>query len=103
MLFIIEIKWKRRRPQSGEEPTGITTYAEFARSLTAAKNKAGRKFRQHYGAHRTIQTTSEQADPAGLYSDRIDCGSGQNYGICQICGKGHGIPVMQDGAVTAAL
>jgi hypothetical protein len=103
MLYLIDIKWKRRAPQPGEEPTGTTTQAEFARSSRAAINKAGRKFRQHYGAHRLIQSVSEQAEPATTQHERIDCGSGQDYGICQICGKGHGIAIMQDGLASASL
>ena len=103
MLYLIDITWTRRAPQPGEAPTGTTTQAEFARSLQAAKNKASKKFRQHYGAHRRIETVTEQADPAGIYQDRIDCGSGQDYGICRICGKGHGIAIMQDGIASASL
>jgi hypothetical protein len=32
---------------------------------------------------------------------RQDCGSGQDYGICKVCGKGHGFSLIRNGQPTA--
>jgi hypothetical protein len=65
MLFLIDISWSHRAPEHGQAATGTTTYAQFARSLPAAKRKANAKFRRHYGTHRAITATAQQPTPAG--------------------------------------
>jgi hypothetical protein len=95
MLYLIQIHWIRRHPELDRPDAGTTTYAEFARSLAAAKRKASSKFRRHYGQHLAAQTVCEKPDPAGIYDPeqppRIDCGHNHPYGICPNCNRGHGI------------
>ena len=102
-LFIIDIQWDRRRPEAGSDNTGTTIQVEYARNLKRATNQACGKFRRHYGAHRAITGTSQRTDlaipkPSPLY---VDCGSGQDYGICRKCDKGHGHVLIRDGVPTS--
>jgi hypothetical protein len=45
--------------------------------------------------HQTRRAASLQS------STRIDCGSGQHYGICKDCGQGHGHVLVRDGKPTS--
>lgn len=107
MLYLINIHWKRRTPHPDKPQTGRSTYPENARTLQAGKNKAVKKFNRHFGMNLAIENVAEMADPAGVFTGRRDCGSGQDYGICTACGRGHGHILMQSGIpsslVTAAL
>jgi hypothetical protein len=66
-LFLIDISWKRRKAQDGDDQTGTKTYAEYARTLTRATTQASKKFRRHYGMHLAITKTAEKPDPAGIF------------------------------------
>jgi len=68
MLYLIQVHWQRRTPEPGRPDKGTTTYAEFARSLGAAKRKAAGKFRRHYGMHLSTTSTTEKPDPAGIHA-----------------------------------
>lgn len=68
MLFIINVHWKRRSPEPGRPNKGHSTYAEYGRTLLAAKRKAATKFRRHYGLHLAIERTEEFNDPAGIFT-----------------------------------
>jgi hypothetical protein len=68
MLYLIEIHWTRRSPELGRPDSGRATYAEFAKTFTAARNKAVRKFNRHLGMHLSIQRVAEKQDPAGIFS-----------------------------------
>jgi hypothetical protein len=68
MLFLIDIQWHRRKAESDRAKSGKATYAENARSLAAAKNKAVRKFNRHFGMHLAIDQVAEKPDPAGIFS-----------------------------------
>jgi hypothetical protein len=67
MLHLINIHWRRRKPEDGRPTTGHSTYAERGRYFTAARNKAVRKFNRHYGAHLAIERVEETPDPAGIF------------------------------------
>ena len=69
------------------------------------------KFMRKHGTHCEITATEEFADPAGLFKSTAetpagfelrDCGSGQSYGICKVCGKGHGAVLMSGGTPSPA-
>jgi hypothetical protein len=68
MLYIINVHWQRRTPETGLPDKGHSTFAEYARSLTAAKRKASAKFRRHYGMHLDVTRTEEFQDPAGIFA-----------------------------------
>ena len=67
MLYLINIHWRRRSPHPEKPATGKSTYPENARTLTAAKNKAIKKFNRHLGTHLAIEKTTELQDPAGIF------------------------------------
>jgi hypothetical protein len=99
-LFLIDIHWSRRRPMPGMESSGVTTYRTRAASLTKASLAASNNFRRQHGAIHQIDRIAEKPDPAGIFADgpaRVDCGSGQDFGICKSCGHGHGFVLMQSG------
>ena len=95
MLYLIDIHWHRRQAEQGRSNKGRATYPMNARNLQAAKNKAIRNFNRHLGLHLAIDEVSEFQDPAGILTTPTlrDCGSGQDYGVCQACGRGHGAVV----------
>ena len=94
MLFLINIHWTRRAPHPDKPASGKSTIPTAARYRTAAFRKAQREFRKKYANHLEITDTTEVQDPAGIYAERRDCGSGQDYGICRECGRGHGFILM---------
>ena len=98
-LFIIEIHWSRRRPMPGMPASGVTTARVRSSSLTKAIQSATSHFKRQHGVIHQIDRAAEKQDPAGIYAEsaRRDCGSGQDYGICPACGKGHGHVVMSSG------
>jgi hypothetical protein len=105
MLYLIDITWHRRTPETGRPQTGIETVPIAGRSLADAKSKAFKKFNLHYGMHLAIQQVSEKQDPAAIHTTpfkRIDCGSGHDFGICPKCHKGHGIVLMERGKLSPA-
>ena len=67
MLYIIDIHWSRRTPETGRPDSGTTTYAEYTKTLNAAKRRAAANFRRHYGMHLNITATREKA-PSALSS-----------------------------------
>lgn len=110
MLYIINIHWTRRIPQEGRPDQGRSTYAEYAKSLTAAKRKASAKFRLHYGMHLAIESAEEFEDPAGIFKPQPaaapsipvrDCGSGHRFGVCPKCRQPHGHIIMERGLQSA--
>jgi hypothetical protein len=106
MLYLIDITWNRRTPETDRPKTGVETVAMAGRSFTVAKGKAVRKFNLHFGMHLAIQKVTEKQDPAQIHQDgykRIDCGSGQHFGICRKCGKGHGTVLMERGVFSKGI
>lgn len=69
MLYLINIHWTRRKAEEGRPHKGRATYPEQARTLTAARNKAVRKFNRHFGMHLSIDQVAEFQDPAGIFSE----------------------------------
>lgn len=67
-MFLINIYWRRRKPEEGRPTTGHSTYAERGRSFNAARSKAVKKFNRHFGTHLAIENVAEVQDPAGIYS-----------------------------------
>ena len=99
-LYLIDIHWQRRTPEAERPQSGIAQYAESGRSFNTAKGKAIRKFNRHIGLHLRIEKTVEHSEPAKISVekyDRVDCGSPHPYGICPVCGKGHGTVLVRNG------
>lgn len=112
MLYLINIHWRRRVPAEGRPLTGKSTYPVASRNYATAEGKAKSQFLRKYGNHLQITGTKEFEDPAGIFKSvndppatfvRNDCGSGQHYGICHFCGKGHGTVLMTEGIPAASL
>lgn len=67
MLYLIDIHWTRRTPEEGRSDKGISTIASAARTFTAARTKATKQFRRHYGTYLAVTQIVEKQDPAGIF------------------------------------